>query len=73
MTQATDSSYRFKRSFQSPALHACSRLLNTWTGMGGEGVEPEIIFSIAIHKPAPQKLLQLGRYLLLEIVGVVRR
>jgi hypothetical protein len=41
--------------------------------MGGEGVEPEIIFIIAIHKPAPQKFLQLGRYLLLEIVGVVRR
>jgi hypothetical protein len=41
--------------------------------MGGEGIEPEIIFSIAIHKPAPQKLLQRGRYLLLEIVGVVRR
>ena len=47
--------------------------LNTRTGMGGEGIEPEIIFSIAIHKPAPQKLLQRGRYLLLEIVGVVRR
>jgi hypothetical protein len=41
--------------------------------MGGAGIEPEIIFIIAIHKPAPQKLLQRGSYLLLEIVGMVRR
>ena len=39
----------------------------------GEGVDSEIIFIIAIHKPAPQKLLQWGRYLLLEIIGVVLR
>jgi hypothetical protein len=39
----------------------------------GEGVDREIIFIIAIHKPAPQKFLQWGSYLLLEIVGVIRR
>lgn len=27
----------------------------------GEGVDREIIFIIAIHPPAPEKLLQLGR------------
>jgi hypothetical protein len=41
--------------------------------MGGEGIDQRNIFIIAIHKPAPQKLLQWGRYLLLEIIGVVRR
>jgi hypothetical protein len=40
---------------------------------GGEGVDSEIIFIIAIHNPPPQKLLQWGSYLLLEIVGVVLR
>jgi len=40
---------------------------------GGEGVDRQKFFIIAIHKPAPQKLLQWGRYLLLEIIGVVLR
>jgi len=63
-----------------PALHARTLhkrtpgqyITNPLRFDGGEGVESEIIFIIAIHKPAPQKLLQGGSYLLLEIVGVVR-
>ena len=78
---AHDSSPRFKRSFTLPALHTWT--LFAWTPgqiisttlrfNGGEGVDRRNIFIIAIHKPAPEKFLQLGGYLLLEIVGVVRR
>jgi len=69
-------SARSKRTIQTIASitsQAQSHYNRNPIAIGGEGVELEIIFIIAIHKPVPQKFLQLGSYLLLEHVGVVRR
>jgi hypothetical protein len=43
-------------------LHCHAAHLNTARMNRGEGVDREIIFIIAIHKPAPQKLLQGGQF-----------